>query len=208
MRELGSLLVGIAGIVVAVVMGLYVRALTARETSERQQHEDIKELTSRLARIEGVVDAQAPFFASIQSHVIDLLHHPDVGSERFDLLLERRKAKTLTVAERAELDALLTDLAADATNDHDAKAAALLQTLMPIVDDEALRHVAASDAKALEPVRPTTSAQPRKYVRQADVALTEMAALALDTNEKVTAIQAAQKEANGTTHSGGTKEAA
>jgi hypothetical protein len=196
MIAIGTLLVGVAAIIVAAVMGLYVHNLSVRDADDREQASTLIDLATRLARIEGVVDAQAPFFASIQSHVIDLLHHPDIGSERFDLLLEHLKAKTLTTDQKHELVDMLKDMAKNPKDEAQAKGAVALLMLMPKVEEEALDNMEASDREALEPVRPTTNTQPRRYVRQADAAIAEMARLTVDTNEKVTAIKAALEGEN------------
>jgi hypothetical protein len=206
--EGATLLVGVAAIVVSVVMGLYVRALSKQDRADAAHQVVLADLASRLSKIEGVIETQSPFFASIQSHVIDLLHHPDPENARLDYLLERLKSKQIAADEQIELEGILQEMAAHSSDDHQRQAAVALSALMPLVLVEAEGDPAASDRKAREPVRPTTNEEPRKYIRQSDVAISEMAALALDTNEKVTAIKAAQERTNGEAHDGPAKQTA
>jgi hypothetical protein len=153
-------------VVTAVLTGLLTvisRLWTARDVARAtlQTERDllnarIEAMNERLVRQEERMASQAPYFASMQSHVIDLLHHPDPSAGELDGLLDKLKDLTITEGERGHLHALLITLAADTSADPVQRhGASTLLAIMPLVREEAIRDPAGSARIAALPIHPT-----------------------------------------------------
>jgi uncharacterized coiled-coil protein SlyX len=157
-----AVLASVLGTVVSVIMALILRAMASHDTIMQGVLASIKELTSittkngeRIAALEAIISTQTPFFAELQSRVIDLLHHPEPEAAEMDSLLEKLKKLQLTVTEKARLEVLLHDLADDEPSEQQRGASALL-LLMPLVVDEAKHDPIGSQMEAGKPIVPTT----------------------------------------------------
>lgn len=145
-----------AGVVSSIGMGLYLRVARQRDMALRDLELRVRAHGELLAKLEAITVTQAPFFTSLQSRVIDLLHHPDAASGELDALLERLKALTLTADELARLETILRTQADDPVVERDQRQhSRALLALMPLVVEEAKEHGAASQREARIPVRPT-----------------------------------------------------
>jgi hypothetical protein len=90
----------------------------------------------------------SPFWASLQTKIVDALHQPDVKHAATDELLEKLQDLRITSAERRTLETRLKNIKHTATSDVAEKAEALLM-VMPLVLQEAAGDFPVTDERPI-----------------------------------------------------------